>query len=214
MGESQVVNLYTKTETGEEEAIVSIDVATTFAIGESRSLTLRTMLDRKLPLVEQKRAVREMMEIADHEKAHYELIDLEMELAARERALKHAEENVAQVAGRHAKRRAEITAEIDLLKRGGLEAAEKHEREFRASGRQGKFKPSQHQQNEMVNIDRDITKLEAELKGIDDTEGSERNGCLQALAQGRLDVRVCKEKIEKCRRILGLPLDDGKPQGA
>lgn len=201
-----VRQLYTKTEAGTEEPVItSIDVGFSLTIGDKRALTFRTMIDRSLPLDEQRQIVRDMLALGDVEKAKYELDDLLAEQVVRETALRHAQDNVKNVSSKYEDRRKQIAALIVGFQAEAGETHQRHERDFRASGRSGNFKPSSAQTQEITGISREIEKLEAERTKMDEDEKGERQNCLTLLASARRDLGTCKEEIAKRRHVLGLP---------
>ena len=202
---AEIRKLYTKTETGEENAVIrSIDVGFLQTIGEGRQLTFRTMIDADMGIDEQKKAVRAMCGLADAEKAQYEMTEAEAKLSIQRRALKLAEDDVKNIDERADARRAQIKVEIETLQTGRTDSLDRMEKLFRATGRQGVFKPTGGEKRELDGIERDVDKLRKELAEIDQKRESDRRARQMAITTGKQEIGLCVEQINKCRHILGL----------
>lgn len=186
-----------------EQAGCDVHFETT--IGEGRVLRLSTTFFQGTPLETQKKVTRDILSIADAEKASYELGDLRWQLRLKEKGLKRCEEDVARIDGQNEKRKAELKVEIEAMGEQRTERALAHEQAFRATGRQGNFKRSSQQMTELSSIERDIGKLQAELSSIDTATTAERRDTLTALQRIRIDIQETRDEINRRLFILGLP---------
>lgn len=189
---------------GKDYVQPGIDVHFETTIGDGRVMRVSTTFFQGTSLDDQRRIVREMMSVADGEKAAYEKSDLEWQRVVKRKALDRAEEDVKRIDAQNEARKAEIEIEIGVLKGQIAQRAIDHERAFRAAGRVGKFKASPAEQNELTGINRDIAKLEAEAKGIDERTSNERRDTLTALARIHQDLTQLDEEISRRRHMLGL----------
>lgn len=206
---AEVRRLFTLNEAGEhEEVITSIDAGVVLAIGEGCQLTLRTLIDRAQSTEDQAKTLREMLRLGEVEKATHDLRHFEGLRIVQQRALKHAETNMQNVAADQGKRLGEIEIEEKALQGIRHDTAERQEKEFRVSGRRGRFERSPQQLNELTALDRDLEKLSDERKKINDDIDGNRNGLLEQLKRARLDIKTTEEEIAKRRVILGLPSEE------
>lgn len=200
--------IFTKTEAGEEEAVISVDAGLVIAIGDGRQLTLRTMIDRSLTVERQKDVLRGLLDLADEPKARYELRDFEHEAMLKRRVIAKTKEEMGDIASKNVKERAALEVELDSLKEILLELPEKQERAFRASGRLGRFRPSEQEDREKLALERDIAKVEERLQAIGQNEETERSQKIIAMQRDKDDLRAIEDEIAKRKRILGLPVEE------
>ena len=205
---AEVRKLFTKTESGEEEVIQSIDAGIVLVVGEGRQMTFRTLVDRALPLERQKQIVRDMCSLADTEKASYELADAEAKLLIQEKALALAEADVRNIDERADARREQIKVEIETLQQAQRDRATKMEQQWRATGRQGQWKPRGAEQAELSGISKDIDKLAGEQRQIDEKREADRRARHMAIVTAKQEIGLCKEQILRHKKTLGMPNED------
>lgn len=188
-----------------DEADPNVAITFDMQVGEGRALRMSTTFFQSMPVELVDHRLRAFLGILDQLKASYELQDLRWQVALRERSLARMQEDIDRLDTKHDKRRAEIDVELATLRGELAETGLNHEREFRKTGRQGKFSPSQAQQRELQDIQLTIEKLVKESAHLSDAVPEDRRQLLEGMARAKLDVSSMREEIEKRLMVLGLP---------
>ena len=180
------------------------DVTFTQQMGEGRVLQLKTTFFQGVPLDAQKRIVREFLSIADEERKRYEIVEMEARLIGHRQELANAHDLLAVADTHLAKRGAEIEVEmraLDLEKSGSLET---FERDFRVSGRGGKFQAAGSQKRVIEGIDQQIGSLKAEAAKIVSERETRKGELSEAITLRTVAIGKLERDIEISKAALGM----------